>query len=600
MLSPVEEIKSRLDIVELLQTYTKLEKAGVNYKATCPFHSEKTPSFFVSPARQIWHCFGGCGEGGDMFKFIMKIEGLEFREALQLLAERAGVILKKEDPRVQSERNRMYDICEDAAQFFEQMLAQSPPVHGYLKERGLADAVIKTFRLGWSPAQWDAVVRYLASRGWKNEEIGKAGLAIAAPSSRLSASGRWYDRFRNRIMFPIADANSRIIGFGGRIFAQETGGREPEATGAKYVNTPQTMIYDKSRVLYGFDKAKNEIRAKNSVIVVEGYMDCIMSHQAGAQNTIAISGTALTPQHLQFLKRLCGTVIISFDADGAGDSATKRSLALAAQFGFERRVAAIPLGKDPADTVRVDPHAWQKAVRDAKNAVEFFFEKAKKEHNPKTAEGKKGIASSVLPYIAELFNEIEKAHWVGALAAAISVSEEAVWKELQKIKPDSGYRAGERENVNDTAQETSGQRKKLLEERLLSLLTISDNADFRKVIKEAAGAHLTFSSPLYERLCSLLTQDQTSWDTIISQCTDEERGALDLFRFKGEALMEITQNLDSEFASCTREFEKECVRERLLELGEKIRHHESVKNEQDVPPLLRNFRTLSDKLKTLS
>ncbi|MBI2053392.1 MAG: DNA primase, partial [Candidatus Sungbacteria bacterium] len=427
--SQTEEIKARLDIVEFIQSYVRLDKAGINFKACCPFHSEKTPSFFVSPSRQTWHCFGGCGEGGDIFKFVMKIEGLEFPEALRLLGARAGVTITRENPALRSARNRLYDVCEAAAHIYERALLTTPAPKEYLKARGIKEETVRAFRIGYVPDEWDFVLKGLARKGFTAEDAEHAGLAL-----RSEGTSRRHDRFRSRIMFPIADANGRVIGFGGRIFEETRDKRQETSSSsavshiaevhvAKYINSPQTLIYDKSRVLYGFDRAKQEIRAKNRAVVVEGYMDCVMSHQAGIAHTIAVSGTAFTATQLKVLRRLCDTLVSSFDADAAGESATRRSLALAAQFDFTRLIAAIPSGKDPADTVKDDPASWRAAVEDAKPMVAFYFDQVFGREDPETAEGKKKISSALLPFVAELSDEIEKAHWIAELAQKLNVPE---------------------------------------------------------------------------------------------------------------------------------------------------------------------------------
>lgn len=605
--SPVEEIKSRLDLVELIQGYIRLQKSGMNYRAVCPFHTEKTPSFFVSPARQIWHCFGGCGEGGDIFKFVMKIEGLDFPEALRLLAQRAGIVLKREDPTIRSEKNRLYDLCEEATKIFEKNLSLTPTAQIYLKKRGVEENTVKEFRLGFAPPSWDFLLKTLGQKGFNKEETEKAGLAIKSEDG-----SSYYDRFRSRIIFPITDSNERVVGFGGRILEIKNDLRNV-TNEAKYVNISNTLIYDKSRALYGLAKAKNEIRTKNQVIVVEGYMDCLMSQQAGVKNTIAVSGTALTNEQLQSLRRLCGTIISSFDTDAAGESATKRSLALAAQFDFERKIVAIPsskpsnttlatsvivptevgiakvdLGKDPADLILIDPQLWREAVANAQPVVDFYFAKVSREQNPHTVQGKKEIANSLLPLLAELTNEIEKAHWVGKLARLLNVREETVWKEFEKkTEP----RATQKEKTEERSKNIPS-RRELLEERLLILLTIvKDEIKMR----ELASHSLTFTSALRQELFTILGNN--SQTKIVSADIQEN---LNLFKFKGEALTEITANLEEEFMVCKRELEREGIKEQLLKIGMDIERLEREDKRIEVASLLQNFRSLSEKLKTLS
>lgn len=590
MHSPVEEIKSRLDIVELTQGYIRLQKSGMNYRAVCPFHTEKTPSFFVSPSRQIWHCFGGCGEGGDLFKFVMKIEGLDFPEALRLLAQRAGVVLKREDPAIRSERNRLYDLCEETSKIFEKNLSLTPAAQTYLKNRGVREETAKDFRLGFAPQSWDFLLKSLAQKGFKKEEMEKAGLAVKSEDGSSH-----YDRFRSRIMFPITDGNGRVIGFGGRIFEEvptrkAVGTPTPDAqggrdVGAKYVNTPNTLIYDKSRALYGFDKAKQEIRAQNRVVAVEGYMDCLMSHQAGVKNTIAVSGTALTGEQLKSLRRLCETIISSFDTDTAGESATKRSLALAAQFGFERKIAAIPAGKDPADAVLENPALWRMSVEEAKPVIDFYFAKIFRQKDPRTAQGKKEISAVILPLLAELTNEIERAHWAGELARLLNVREDTVWKELEKKIQPQKY-GGEKIETEGRRLPT---RRELLEERLLTLLTIIKEETRNR---ELEHHYLVFTSAVNKELFDVLRNNSEP-----KAVTASIKEGLDLLKFKGEALAEMTGNLEEEFRACKRELEREGIKEKLLKIGSDIERLEKEGRVVDVTSLLQDFRSLSEKLK---
>lgn len=580
MLPPIEEIKTRIDIAELVQGYVRLQKSGVNYKANCPFHTEKTPSFYVTPSRQIWHCFG-CGKGGDIFKFVMEIEGHDFPEALRMLASRAGVILKREDPRIRSERNRLYDISEEATNVFEKNLSLTPAIQTYLKKRGITDATIQKFRIGFAPQSWNHLLKALAVKNFKNEEIEKAGLA-----ARAQDGTSWYDRFRSRIMFPIADINGRVIGFGGRIFETSEVKANPEKPEAKYVNTPVTPIYDKSSVLYGFDKAKQEIRIRDHVVIVEGYMDCVMSHQAGVINTVAVSGTALTSPQLKILRRLTGTIISSFDTDVAGDSATKRSLALAADHDFKRKIAEIPSGKDPADAVLENPTQWLHAVEHAKDVVTFYFDKALRSYQPESVEGKKQISGLVLPYIAELSDEIEKAHWVGKLAKVLGVGEEAVWSELRKKKAPiySSYRA------SDTEKTPPLSRKTLLEEEFLALFAFCKEKgtpptnDFQ---------HIAFASHEKDSIFQFLREG-------IAVLTPAHHATLESLRFRGEMLAAAVDDANETLKNTGIELQKLSLKEKLFEVGREIQKCERENAENNIDHLLKTFREISASLSRLS
>lgn len=609
MLSPVEEIKSRLDIVEFIQGYVRLQKAGINFRANCPFHGEKTPSFFVTPSRQIWHCFG-CGKGGDIFQFIMEMEGHDFPEALKLLATRAGVMLTREDPRIRSERNRLYDINEEAARIFQQCFSTHAGAKEYITQRGLTSETVAKFRVGFAPQSWDFLLNALTKKGFTKEDIEHAGVVI-----KNQEKGSWYDRFRSRIMFPITDGAGRVIGFGGRIFAEdlkiknnESGGSEAYAQAtegqAKYINTPQTMIYDKSSVLYGFDKAKQDIRVKNRVVLVEGYMDCVMSHQAGVAHTVAVSGTALTSRQLQMLKRLCDTMICSFDTDAAGESATRRSLALASEFDFERRVAHIHTGKDPADAVRENPILWCDAVEQAKPVVDFYVEKAFAEFDPATALGKKAIADMVLPFIADLFDAIQQDHWTRQLAVRLNVSEESIRSELGR-RPGlvgtsqggrdsavSGARAQTSDGVGTEGQYKEG-RRELLEEKFLTLCAMVPEAMRERELKEH---HIIFRSAEKQNFFALMMMPPTS-DVESSASVVHD---LEMFKFKSEVIGSDIAHIDQEFLICKRELEKECIKEKMQERQEEIAQKEKEGSYAAVADLLKDTANLHKILKQLS
>ena len=531
----------------------------------------------------------------------MEIEGHAFPEALRLLADRAGVVLRREDPNLQSLRNRLYGLNEEAASLFEGVLKKEPLVLAYLKARGLTDDTQKTFRIGFAPRRWDFLLSTLIPKGFQREELAQAGLIIQSPT-RTS----WYDRFRSRIIFPIADAGGRVVGFGGRIFTDPSTSSTPHAysTGqtpapqedaAKYINTPQTPIYDKSHVLYGFDKAKHAIRTQDCVVVVEGYMDCVMSHQAGVTHTIAVSGTALTTPQLVILKRLCATIITSFDTDGAGDSATKRSLSLAAAHEFTRKVAVIPSGKDPADAVHDDPERWREAVKNAKPVVEFFFQKAFATYDPDTAEGKKQIGALVFPYITELTDAIEKAHWVGKIAERFNVKEEAVWEELSKER----YQASLEPPIGQNAPAATFapiaralSRRELLEERFLTALAAVDDATRTQVL----GSHrVVFRSAGHSELFRMVAGETPELER-----TPALKEQLALLRLKGELLAQMTATLDRELASCVRELEKDQLKEALGEVAGALRQQEASDTNSDTEPLLRKFRDLSQQLQQLA
>ena len=478
MASQIEEIKSRIDIVELIGSYLKLQKAGANFKAPCPFHRERTPSFNVSPVRQIWHCFG-CGKGGDIFEFIQEIDGVEFSDALKTLADRAGVKLQSENPQIRSERNGLLSIMEEAAKFFESNLfsegtevadgnsrrgvkefsdATFRPLK-YLKSRGLTDETIKEFRLGYAQAEWRNLFNHLVSKGFAAAEIEKAGLAVKQQAVG-SRQPTYYDRFRGRIIFPIFDYNGHIVAFGGRIFPEKD-------NEAKYVNSPETPLYQKSKILYGLHKAKTEILREGVAVIVEGYMDMIMSYQAGVRNVVASSGTALTEDHLKILKRLSEKLIAAFDMDSAGEAAAKRGIDLALKEGFEIRVTTLGDIKDPADAVAKDEALWQEAVKNSKHIIEFYIDSVLKKYSADKPEAKREFQKNVLPAVSALA-ELERAHWVRVLSKLLNIQEEAVWSALSKIRSPKLEIRSEGENLDNLKIKS---RKELLEEKILNIVT---------------------------------------------------------------------------------------------------------------------------------
>jgi DNA primase len=457
--SPIEEIKAKLDIAEVVGSYIKLTKAGVNYKALCPFHGEKTPSLFVSPSRQIWHCFG-CGEGHSIFDFIMKIEGIEFGDALRILAQKAGVELKPLKPELRTKRQRFYEICELAVKFYQKQLEKSSKgkkVKEYLLKRGINQESIEKWKLGWAPDSWQGLSDFLGSQGYNKQEIEKTGLAIK------NEKGSYFDRFRSRIMFPVFDLNSQVIGFGGRVLK-----KEKEVS--KYMNTPNTLLYDKSRVLYGLDRSKVGIRKNDFCMLVEGYIDVILAHQANMKNVVATSGTALTPFHLTILKRYSNNLSLAFDMDFAGDAATKRGINLAQTRGFNIKVVSMPEGKDPADIISLNPEKFKKMVEGSISILKFYFQNAFSQFDKKTAEGKREISNILLPIIKRISNRIEQSSWVQELASKLNVKEKHIEEELKKVKPEqkiSDFNIQVAEIKKPVIEKST---KEILEERVISLL----------------------------------------------------------------------------------------------------------------------------------
>jgi DNA primase len=597
--SPIEEIKNRLDIVEVVGSYIKLQKTGINLRAVCPFHSEKKPSFFVSPSRQMWHCFGGCSEGGDIFKFIMKIEGVEFGDALRILAQKAGVELKKQKPEEivwATERNRLYEICELATRFFEKQLEASSigrEAKKYLLGRGITEESIKKWRIGYSPDTWEGLSNFLIDKGYKREEIIKAGLAVESiktfpepeqssvqghePSSALVHG---YDRFRGRIIFPIFDLNSQAVGFGGRVFKDKD-----KAEVAKYVNTPNTILYDKSRILYGLDKAKVDIRKQDSCILVEGYTDAIMAHQAGTANVIATSGTALTSFQLKILKRYTENLVLGFDMDIAGENATKRGIDLAQALGFNLKVVRLPEGKDAAEIIFVNPEGWQEAVKNLKSILEFYFESAFRGRDQKTPEGKKAISKILLPVLKRLPNQIEKSFWIQKLARDLDVKETDVVEELKKVKLEEQVYGLEPEEMASLPQKS---KQELLEERLLVMVIKNP-----KNVNLVQDRQIVCLSGRSQEILNNLKRDLNFSLDILSS---EVRSYFNELALKAEIEEIEDKDIEPEIQFCLKAIGTSGVKKEMAGISKEIKTAETEKNQEKIDELSVKFNKASKDL----
>ncbi len=408
-----DQIKEGVDIVELVREYVpSLKKMGLNWKAPCPFHQEKTPSFVVSPEKQIWHCFG-CGKGGDVFGFVRESEGVEFGDALRLLAKRAGIKLEKQDPKAESERTRLLDMLKLSASWYHQSLLKAKSgdkAREYLASRKVKADTQANWQLGFGPDAWEGLSTYLRSRGCQDQEIIKAGLASQ------NDRGGVYDRFRNRLMFPINDVHGSVVGFTARKLNEED-------VGGKYINTPETIIYHKSQVLYGLSKAKQEIRAKDLVVVVEGNMDCLSSHEAGISNVVASSGTALTGDQVRLLKRFTKNIALAFDPDTAGQEALLRGLEIAWREDMHISVIVLPDSKDPDDLIKEDVLKWESAIEGRVDFMDYLFNSIQKKYDVKTAQGKKQMAGQLLAWISRIPDPIEQTHYIQKLSNTISVEE---------------------------------------------------------------------------------------------------------------------------------------------------------------------------------
>jgi len=453
----LELIKQKINIVDLVSEYLPLKKAGANFKANCPFHNEKTPSFIVSPERQIFKCFG-CSAGGDIFKFLMLKEGMEFKDALEFLAKKAGVILKVGN-REKGKGDRLYEANLKAQEFFHFILTKH--VFGkvaleYIKSRGVKDETIEAFGIGYAPNSWESLTKFLLKKGFTTTEIINAGLAVP---SRVSC----YDRFRSRITFPLIDTKDRIIGFSGRVL----GSGEP-----KYINTPQTPIFDKSSFLFGIQRSKGEIRTKNEAILVEGEMDMILSYQTGTKYIVASKGTGLTSGQIDLLKKYTQNISLCFDTDLAGDSAARRGIEMADSAGMNIKVIQVKGGKDPAEIITSEPKAWEEALNSAVPVYDYYLDSASGRFNANDPTDLKQISFELIPIWAKISDDLVRGHYIQRLAAFLKADEAIIRKAVDKernIGNKSNYSAVLQTKKDDVVIEART-RRQLLEEYLMVLL----------------------------------------------------------------------------------------------------------------------------------
>ncbi|OQB44555.1 MAG: DNA primase [Parcubacteria group bacterium ADurb.Bin159] len=457
----IAEIKSKIDIVDFIGEYIKLRPVGKNYQGLCPFHKDTHPSFYVSPDRQVWKCFG-CNRAGDIFSFLQELEGIDFPEALRILAKRAGVNLQKFDKSTFDKRSTLIEICRLSAAFYHQIFLKSPiaeEARSYLEKRGLKESTIKEFCLGFAPDKWDTLFKFLIKRKYSPSDIEAAGLIIPGKKQ-----GQYYDRFRGRIIFPIYNVYGEVIGFTGRILP---GAEKKSAEQGKYINTPQTLIYNKSTVLYGINLAKSFIRQADSVVLVEGNMDVISSYQAGVKNVVCSSGTALTEEQIKLLSRYTHNVILAFDVDPAGVSATARSIDLMLAYGINLKIIRLPKGKDPDECIKENPSLWKKAVSESIEFIEYYFSLILKGKKIATLSSKKKAGEKILVLISKIKNSFERDLWLNKLADNLGVSVDSLRERLTEIMKSQKER--KKEDEEEEIKEESSLEEEVAK-KILALL----------------------------------------------------------------------------------------------------------------------------------
>jgi DNA primase len=516
----------------------------------------------------------------------MKIEGVEFGDALRILANKAGVELKRENPQIVSDRKRLYEICDLSCSFFEKQLQASEwgkQAKEYLLKRGIKEETINKWRLGYSPDTWQGLSDFLVGRGYKREEIVKAGLAVASDKGNNP-----YDRFRGRIIFPIFDLNSQVIGFGARIF-KEADKKET----AKYINTPQTMLYDKSNVLYGINHAKLAIRKKNQCVLTEGYTDAIMCHQAGFENTVAVSGTALTPRHLNLLKRYSDNLLLAFDMDVAGDTATKRGINLAESAGFNIKIIDTYSGaKDPAEIILENPQNWSDSVEKARTIMDFYFDSAFSKFDKGTPGGKKEIGKIILPAIKRLQNKIEQSYWAQKLAEKLGVKEDAVLEEMKNLKPENINQPAGQKMPEEKKSSSAEGRKKLLEDKIISLV-FKDPENLNLVDDNCHTLFCEKTRDFIGNVKKIKTEEGSDLKAAFADFSQKEeyRDFLNTLSLRAE--VDFEEDGSDEILLCLSELKDINIRERRTKISEEIKKAEQEKDFEKVNKLIGEFNLIN-------
>lgn len=584
-MNDVDKIKQKIDLVQLISEYVPLKKMGRNFKAPCPFHTEKTPSFIVSPERQIWHCFG-CNLGGDCFKFLMQRENIEFVEALRLLAQKAGVTLTaRVDTGAGKIKERIYQINHLASEYYHYLLmhhSAGKKALEYILGRGIKEKSLVTFKIGYAPASWDSLLKFLLTKGYKKEEIEEAGLAI-----KNERGTDFYDRFRDRLMFTLKDHRGNVVGFAGRVL-------NSDAKEAKYVNTPETPVYIKGNVLYGFDVTRETIKKSDKAIVVEGEIDLISSWQEGEDYIVAIKGSAFTESQVQLLSRYTKNILLALDTDLAGDLAARRGIAIAEKAGMNIKVITVPGAKDPADCIKASPKDWKKAIKEAVAIYDFYITGALKKYDVTTAEGKKQISLDVLPFLANIDNLVMQSHYIKQLAKILDVSEDLLYAQMKKlVKEELGPKITTKEEISGLKMT----RREILEGYLLGFFL--QQSDPKKHLDLIVETGPEFRLPAHKKIITKLSeflQTPKDWDLKkFYELLPEELIAVCDVCYLWEIDGEKSED-QHDLATVAGELKSLNLHEELGRISSQMR---TVKKEEELTKLTSDFQKISEKLQDL-
>lgn len=581
----IDEIRDKADIVEILSSYIPLKRAGRNFKALCPFHHEKTPSFMISPDKQIFHCFG-CGEGGNVFNFVMKYERLNFRETLEVIAKKAGYNIPADtaEHKEKSLINKLFDVNELAASFFHFNLLKGGSAvvaRDYLNQRAVNQKAIEEFRLGFSLPGWESFIVFAGKKGFSEQILEKAGLVVKGEK------GRYYDRFRNKLMFPITNIQGKVIGFGSRVFNEKSS--EP-----KYINSPETDIYRKRKTLYGLNLAKNHIAKEDAVIITEGYFDVITPYQWGVRNIAGCLGTSFTQEQAHVLKRYTQNVVLLFDADSSGEAATLRGLDILIEEGLSVKIACLPAGYDADKLVRekgID--SFNRVIKNSKNLFDYKLDLLKEKYPVDLIENKVRIAEEILPTIKKIENSVLKSAYIRRLAQEITVPETALLEEMKKIKQAefSLHKNLKPENVK--------QQKIPAAEKMLLRLMLEDSAVIDEIEKNLEV--LEFEYDLARKIIPLLFEFKARKNiaaAVIDRVPEREAQC-----FIAGILSEDLVIVDKEktVKDCIKHIKKNRLTAKLAQLESQIKYVESIKDREKTVFLSMEYqRVLKEKMRLVS
>lgn len=575
----VEEIKRKTDIVAIVGQYVALKKMGRHHKGLCPFHSEKTPSFTVNEELGLYKCFG-CGAGGDVISFLMEIEGIDFREALERLADKLGIKLVSRKRDGGDDRQKMFEVLDLAAKYYHWILTESTAgeeARKYLEERKINKKLIDTFEIGFAMSSWDSLINYLVKKkGYSEDLLERVGLV-----SRKSAGGV-YDKFRGRIMFPLQDAGGKVVGFSGRILPSLVKENEP-----KYMNSPETELYHKGRMLYGFYQAKQAIREKKRVVLVEGQMDLVSSYGAGVAETVAVGGTALTEEQVEMLARLVEKIYFSLDADEAGYAAMKRSVEIAERRGLDIKVVHIEGGKDPDEIARNFPAKWREMVESAVDVYEYVMIRAFEKNDKNTIGGIRKITEEVIPFLTKIENSVVREVWAKRFAERLEVDLKGVLSEIERSK--SGRQINEPKSIKKEDEKKSETKIDKLIMRLIKIL-LSKGDEAKNIIKHwLSGERLPGATG--KALIWLIENSENKTPVQILEETPAELKDVVSQAYMSESEMGNDDNLESVLAQAIREV----IRERKQVLMEEMAVARSNKDEEKESKMFEELNELNKK-----